>query len=131
MAKKHIVSVGYMKFGYDSIKAATDLVAILSKGALLEYDYDHPNRGYKPAGEDRVRDIELILNQEFHTPLKAKEEKPLGLPAPKRGSILCICEKSHVAPRQTCPHCGRSFSESHNRTHQDQPIAKQPTLRLV
>jgi hypothetical protein len=101
MSKKHVVSVGYMKFGFDSIKAATDLVALLSKATPLDYEFDHPLRGYKPADDERCRDIELTLNQHFHPKRAAKTEKPLALPKPKRGTILCICEKSSVAPGET------------------------------
>lgn len=69
-------------------------------------------------------------------PIKAekpvKAAKALTLPAPKRGSILCICEHSYVAPRETCTHCGRPFSESHNRTHGDKPATTTiPQLRLL
>jgi hypothetical protein len=62
----------------------------------------------------------------------AKAPKALTLPSPKRGSILCICEHSYVAPRESCAHCGRSFHESHNRTHVDKPATTtKPQLRLL
>lgn len=128
MAKKHIVEIGYIKFGFDSIKAATDLITILSKAVQVDYDFDSGKGGYIPAKDDRLKDIELKFSQEFTPAQKPKAEKPLALPKPKRGTILCICEKSSVAPGQICAHCGRTFSESHNRTH---GTDSHPKLRLV
>jgi len=129
MAKKHIVEIGYMRFGFDSIKAATDLITILSKAVQVDYDFESGKGGYIPAIEDRLKDIELKLCQEFTPRTKPKVEKPLALPKPKRGTILCICEKSSVSPGQSCVHCGRTFTESHNRTHGSTQI--HPTLRLL
>jgi len=70
----------------------------------------------------------MKLNQNFQEPRKSKVQKPLALPKPKRGTILCICERSSVAPGETCAHCGRTFTESHNRTH---GTDSHPKLRLL
>lgn len=132
MTKKHIVEIGYMKFAFDSIKAATDLVTLINKAIPVDYEFDHPARGYKPAESERSRDIELKLNQVFHPTRQLKEKKALALPAPKRGTILCLCEKSYVAPKQTCPHCGLHFNVSHGRTHErSEQLEIQPKLRLL
>ena len=135
MTKKHIVEIGYMKYAFDSIKAATDLITLINKAIPVDYEFDHPARGYKPAAGGREMDIELKLNQVFHPAHKPKAEKPakhLALPAPKRGTILCVCEKSYVAPKQNCPHCGLHFNVSHGRTHEkSEQLESQPKLRLV
>jgi hypothetical protein len=130
MAKKHIVCIGYMHYAFDSIKAATDCLVLLGKATLCERNYADGKIEYTPnEAPHRSNNLELTLNQNFREPRKAKTEKPLALPKPKRGSILCICERSSVAPGETCTHCGRSFSESHNRTHGTSE--SQPKLRLI
>ena len=113
--KRHIIKVGYYSFATESLTKATRLIELLSGMELSEYDYrDH--KVYRPVPEKDF-DIKLECNQAFEGLERRKPRKPLSLPAPKRGSILCICEKSYVAPRQSCPHCGRAFAESHSRTH--------------
>lgn len=130
MAKKHIVTFGYQKYAFDSVTAASQAVAFFSKLKPVKlctegkYDTWH----YQP-DSDREKEVSLELNQKYRDPVEPKPRKALALPAPKRGTILCICEKSYVAPRESCPHCGRDFSESHNRTHQDKQSG--PHLRLV
>ncbi len=131
MIKKHIIEVGYQKYAVDSITAATQAVAILSKlqRVTLNHDADSSDHWFYQPDEDKHRStIELKLNQNYRDPAKSKPKKALALPAPKRGTILCICEKSYVAPRESCVHCGRAFSESHNRTHS---TASQSKLRLL
>jgi len=136
MAKKHIIEIGYQKFACDSITAATQAIAILSKltKVTLNLEADDSDKWFYEPDTDRRSTVELKLNQNYRErkPEKPlKEPKPLALPKPARGTILCICEKSYVAPRQSCPHCGRAFSESHNRTHQSTATPSHPTLRLV
>ncbi len=86
-----------------------------------------------PRPGEKVSYTTVKMNQPYR-PAKpekpAKAEKPLALPKPKKGSIQCICEHSYVAPRETCAHCGRAFSESHNRTHGD-AIQSKPQLRIL
>lgn len=128
MAKKHIIKFGYRYFAVDSVTAATQAVALLSKLQPVQHvtsgGYD--NWHYAPEDEDvRPREVRLELNQPYREPRKKpdpKPAKPLALPKPARGTIRCICEKSDVAPKQSCTHCGRPFSESHNRTHQSAEI---------
>ena len=137
MATKHIISIGYQHFAVDDKKTAAEAIAVLAKLQPVEHNTDGPydDWHYQPkVGADaRHHEISLKLGQPFR-PLKpekpAKVSKPLTLPAPKRGSILCICEHSYVAPRETCAHCGRSFDESHNRTHGD-ALPVKPQLRLL
>lgn len=119
MAKKHIIKIGYQYFATDSVTAATQAVNLLSRMIQVEFVPRGDGYRYQPKeDESDFRKISLEMNQSFHDPkAKQKDVKPLALPAPKRGSILCICEKSYVAPKQHCPHCGRRFDESHNRTH--------------
>ena len=132
MSKKHIITFGYQDFAVDSITAATQAIALLSKLQPVRYQSKESGEGYHyvPDDRDRYRDVGLKMNQPFQEPKKAKPEKVLALPKPKKGSIMCICEKSHVAPKETCPHCGRPFAESHNRTHDDATPIK-PQLRLL
>ncbi len=131
MAKKHIVKIGYQYFATDSINAATGLIAILAKMQKARFKPNTEGYCYEP-DPDKL-EIGLEMNQHFVDPEAklAKPAKPQALPKPARGSIRCICDKSDVSPRQSCPHCGRPFSESHNRTHGDTNIASHPTLRLV
>lgn len=132
MAKKHIITIGYQDYACDSVTAATQAVAILTKLQPVRYVTEGDSDGwhYAPQEVGRRENVELKMNQPFREPRKPKPEKPLALPKPKRGSILCICEKSFVAPRETCPHCGRPFAESHGRTHDDS-IESEPRLRLL
>lgn len=129
MRKKHIIKFGHQYFAVDSITAATNAVALLSKLQTCKYvtDGEYENWHYAPDDKE-ARPVTLEMNQPYLEPRKPKAEKPLGLPKPKRGTILCICERSSVAPGETCAHCGRSFTESHNRTHGDD---SSPKLRLV
>lgn len=122
MAKKHIIEIGYQKFAVDSITAATQAIAILSKltKVSLNHEAADSDKWFYEPDTDRHSSVELKLNQNYRdrkTEAQPKAPKPLALPKPARGTILCICEKSYVAPKESCPHCGRPFSESHNRTH--------------
>lgn len=133
MTKKHIISFGLYDYALDSITAATQTMAVLAKLRPVRYKSDgNGNYAYEPATDEDIprNQPKLEMNQPYREARKPKAEKPLALPTPKRGSILCICEKSYVAPKQSCPHCGRPFSESHNRTHGDQSDS-QPKLRLI
>lgn len=135
MARKHIIYFSGHEFACDSITAATQIVAALSKlrpaKHVTEGHYDDWH--YAPDDRDfKQPDVSLKLNQEFREPRKPKSEKSLHLPAPKRGSILCLCERSYVAPKQNCPSCGLAFNVSHGRTHeQAEQTANQAKLRLI
>lgn len=135
MATKHIIKIGYQAFACDDRKTASELLALFAKLQAVDHVTDGPvdEWYYTPEIGINSRDITLKPNQLFR-PTKSekpvKAAKALTLPAPKRGSILCICEHSYVAPRETCAHCGRSFAESHNRTHGD-AIQSKPQLRLL
>jgi hypothetical protein len=127
--KKHIVTFGPYDFAVDSVSAATQAVALLSKMTPVRFRKVGEKFCYQEEERDRTHEVKLELNKEFMPLDKPKPEpKALALPKPKRGTILCICEKSHVAPRETCPHCGRDFSESHNRAHSSK---NEPHLRLI
>ncbi len=133
MTKKHIVSFGYCDYAFDSVTAATTAVAILAKFKPVKFctDGESKNWHYRPAEEDRRDEVKLEMNQPYRDSAAKPEKaaKPLALPKPARGTIRCICEKSDVAPRQSCTHCGRPFSESHNRTHGTKDTG--PHLRLL
>jgi hypothetical protein len=131
MPKKHIVSIGPYYYAADSVTAATRAVEAISKLSPVEFAVDDSGSFYRPcdAEEESHQRVELKMHQDVRIPPKRKKSKAKSLPAPKRGSILCICEKSYVAPRQSCPHCGRPFSESHARTHDDGDDT--PKLRLL
>lgn len=133
VSKKHIITFNGYHFAADSIAMATKAVEVLSKLKPCRHITSGGYEDWHFAPEDRevfLRfDLEVRMNQEYRERQKPKAEKTLALPAPKRGSILCICEKSYVAPRQVCPHCGRTFSESHNRTHSNSE--SEPKLRLI
>ena len=134
MEKKHIIRFGYQSYAVDSISAATQAVALLSKLQPVEHMLEGRSSDewyWTPESREDRKTVSLELNQNYRGPkTKKAQEEPLGLPKPKRGTILCICEKSCVAPGETCTHCGRPFSESHNRTH-GSDHAKGPTLRLL
>lgn len=131
MAKKHIVKIGYQYYATDSINLATTLIANLAKMQKARYKPECSGYVYEP-DPDKM-EISLEMNQRFEDPAAkpVKPTKPLALPKPARGTIRCICDKSDVAPRQTCPHCGRPFGESHNRTHGSTTTEVHPTLRLL
>lgn len=120
MAKKHIITLGSYSYAFDSVSAAIKAMELISKAQTVVFvcKGDYKEWHYTPDLEYR-NDATLKLNEEFRAPVPkpAKASKPLALPKPARGTILCICEKSYVAPKESCPHCGRPFSESHNRTH--------------
>jgi hypothetical protein len=128
--KKHIVEISGCYYAADSITAATAAVAALAKLTPVEFDYEL--RCYRPTDKyESLHSPKLETNQPYRPADKPKTEKPakaLALPAPNRGSILCLCEHSYVAPRQSCPHCGRDFAESHARTHE---TTKQTDLKLL
>jgi hypothetical protein len=119
MAKstRHIVSIGYRHFACESMTAASQLINLLSKTTPAERSYEDHETWYQPSAQKRDNEITLEANRPWRDP-NAKPPKGIrALPAPRRGSILCICEKSWVAPRHNCPSCGRAFTESANRTH--------------
>lgn len=132
MAKKHILTVGLYDFAFDSITAATNVLKILEKAIPCDWTSNPDGKSYyeEDTSENR-RESRLELNQDFRPKRPVKAVKPLALPAPKRGTILCICEKSYVAPREICPHCGRAFTESHSRTHKSTAIEKAEQPRLL
>lgn len=129
MKKKHIINISCYHFAFDSVTAATTVIAAISKAEQVDYDYESGKIYYPLKNDERACEFSLELNQNYRPPAPPKPEpKAIALPKPKRGTILCICEKSYVAPRESCPSCGRDFSESHNRTHTKSTDAK---LRLL
>ena len=117
---RHIVSYGYQHYAFASLAKAADAVKFFSSLERVSRQIgpeDHDYMYFTPELEKDKTKIELETNCRYVPAEPPKPTKILGLPAPKRGSILCICEKSYVAPRHTCPHCGRAFTESHNRNH--------------
>ncbi|MCW1883976.1 hypothetical protein OKA04_04500 [Luteolibacter flavescens] len=134
MSKKHIITFGYQDYAVDSLAAATSAITLLAKLTPVRYVTEGDSDGWHYTPDERQhqreREVSLKMNQPFRDAAKEKKPKPLALPKPKRGSIMCICEKSHVAPKETCPHCGRAFAESHNRTH-GSDIESKPQLRLL
>lgn len=135
MPRKHIIQIDYVSYVVESATAATQLITQLAKlkRVARRTEAEDPNDWYyeEEAGAREI-EVSLKLNQPFREARKItpKAGKPLALPKPKKGSILCICEHSYVAPRETCTHCGRPFSESHNRTHGD-TVSPKPQLRLL
>ncbi|MFT3989961.1 MAG: hypothetical protein QM680_00990 [Luteolibacter sp.] len=133
MKKVHIVRIGYQAYAFESIDAASKAIAFFGKLQKVRWNpnSDNPNdRGfYEPDSDEYTKRIDLESNQSYRDPAKPEQVKSLALPKPKRGTILCICEKSYVAPRTSCAHCGRPFSESHNRTHKSD--APSSNLRLL
>jgi hypothetical protein len=137
MATRHILTIDHQDFVVESAAQATQLLTLLAKLKKVRLNHEAKSSLDWFYEDDPVclRQIEasLKMNQPYRAarPEKAsKPEKPLALPKPKKGSILCICEKSYVAPRENCPHCGRLFAESHNRTHGD-AVPVKPQLRLL
>lgn len=131
---RHIVKFGHQNFAFASINKAADAVKFFSSLERVKMEIGPESSDYifyTPETHDDRSKIELITAARYVPAKPPKEEKPLALPKPPRGTIRCICEKSDVAPKQSCAHCGRPFSESHNRTHQGDPIRSHPTLRLI
>jgi hypothetical protein len=132
MKKVHIVSFGYRDYAFTSIAKAADAVKFLATLTPVKFTYvsgDGPAY-YIPDPETQHHDVKLELNQNFRDAEKPeKAAKTLALPKPKRGTIRCICGFSDVAPKQSCVHCGKPFSESHNRTHSSKDNG--PNLRLI
>jgi len=138
MATRHIIIIDHQEFAIESASQASQLLTLLAKLQKVRLNIEaDSSRGWFYEEDPichRQLEASLTMNQPFRAakPEKpAKAEKPLALPKPKKGSILCICERSYAAPRETCPHCGRAFSESHNRTHGDTPVVTKPQLRLL
>ena len=132
MKKVHIVSFGYCDYAFDSVTKATDAVKLFSSLRRVKFVHipgDKPSY-YVTHPEDRGGEVKLEMNQYFRDAAKPeKAPKPLALPKPARGTIRCICGFSDVAPKQSCTHCGRPFSESHNRTPSTPDNG--PHLRLI
>lgn len=126
MKEKYIITIGYHKYAVDSLSAATAAINLFAKLMPVRWvtEADSSEDWYYTPDPDKRESEIAIKRGRFFDPAaqSSRPRKSIGLPAPKRGSILCICEMSWVSPRQTCPHCGRAFSESHNRTHK--PTAK-------
>lgn len=119
MAKstRHIVSIGYRHFAFESMTAASQAISLLSKATSADRSYEEHQTWYQPAADKRDNEITLEANRPWRDPNAKPSKGPKGLPAPARGSILCICERSWLSPRQNCPSCGRPYTESANRTH--------------
>ena len=136
MEKRHIITIDYVPYAVESAAQATQLLTILAKLRKVQRNTDaEDSAGWFYEDEPRSSrelEVSLKMNQPYRLakPVNPpKAEKPLALPKPKKGSIQCLCEHSYVAPRETCTHCGRPFSESHNRTHGDAiPTKSQPRL---
>lgn len=127
--RKHIVKIGYQHYATDSITAAADLIKLISKFQPAKWVYEDGKSHFQP-DPDRDLRMEMSPNQQFIDPDKPETKPaPLSLPKPKRGTILCLCEKSYVAPRGTCPSCGLAFAVSHARTHDG--TAQQTNLRIL
>lgn len=135
MATRHIITIDHRDFAVESAATATQLLNLLAKLKKVRFNHEAESSRdwFYEEDLDHGRQIEasLKMNQPFAASKPAKPEKPLALPRPKKGSIQCICEHSYVAPRETCAHCGRPFSESHNRTHGDTAQKPKSQLRLL
>ena len=117
---RHIVTFVYQKYAFTSLSKAADAVKFFSSVEKVSMEIGPETRDYiyyTPEFETEKNKVELATDCRYVPAKPPKELKPLALPSPKRGIILCICEKSYVAPKESCPHCGRPFSESHGRTH--------------
>jgi hypothetical protein len=81
MAKKHIIEIGYQKFACDSITAATQAIAILSKltKVRLNIDADNSDHWFYEPDSERDSSVELKLNQKYRD---RKAEKPVKTPNP-------------------------------------------------
>lgn len=118
MKKKHIVGIGFQYFAVDSISAATQLISILSKATEVkrvwdvEWDVEIGRDAKYWEAEDSKKEFTLVADQSVKMPEAKDKSDALRLPQPKRGAILCLCEKSYVAPRDNCVHCGRNFRQN-------------------
>lgn len=105
MAKKNIkpvVRFCHHSFVFDSIDQAANAIKFFGKLRPVEFtNEDDDGYHFKPDEDDQPR-IELLTEYEFRPTRKLK-----GLPAPKRGTVLCtMCESVSVRPGQACESCG-------------------------
>jgi hypothetical protein len=118
MRKKHILTIGFQDYAFDSITQATNVLRALEKAIPVKWvagPGSEPSY-YEPEAVKSRHETELKMNQLFKMPPPPPKAK--ALPAPKRGVIRCQCGMADVAPRTACIACGTPFSVSHNRTHQ-------------
>ena len=137
MATRHIITIDHQDYAVESAAQASQILTLLAKLKKVRLNIEaESSRGWFYEDDTichRQIEASLKMNQPYRAPKPeqpVKAVKPLALPKPKKGSILCICEHSYVAPRERCAHCGRLFAESHNRTHGDAAPSK-PQLRLL
>lgn len=99
---KTIVLYDSRAYVFDSISQAADAIKFFGKLRPVDFTKDDGDdrSHYKPS-ENRF-DIEIENNREFR-----ETPKRIGLPAPKRGTVLCtMCESVSVRPGSACDSCG-------------------------
>ena len=106
MKKAPIISIAHQDYICKSVTHAADLLKLLSSltPCSLKHSNSYHERWYEEE-EDRPLNIGLHASEEVRM-----KPKRLALPAPKRGSVRCICGHSDVAPRQNCPSCDRFYN---------------------
>lgn len=67
MAKKHIITFAYQDYAVDSVTAATQAVALLSKLQPVRYNTEGDSDGwhYVPDEKSHRREVGLKMNQPF------------------------------------------------------------------
>jgi hypothetical protein len=102
-----IIEFYHRSFRVKSIAKATELAKLMSE--LVEVEFKHsPDYGkswYEEVDPDGSGlEVKLQVSKEVR-----KRPARLGLPAPKRGSILCICGRATVRQGESCPSCDLPF----------------------
>lgn len=107
MKKAPIISIAHCDYICKSVSHAAELVKLLSSliPCSLKHSHEYRDRWYQEE-EDRPLNIELHASEEVRM-----KPKRLALPAPKRGTIRCVCGHSDVAPGHICQSCERPYNQ--------------------
>ena len=101
---KPVVRFDHSYYVFENLDQAANAIKFFAKLRRVQWQSNDPESGghYRPADEDRNSDIELETRFEYR-----EKPKLVGLPAPKRGTVLCtMCESVSVRPGTACGSCG-------------------------
>lgn len=105
MAKKNlkpVVRFHHRSYVFDTLNQAADAIKFFGKLRPVDFTNEDGDGFHFKPDEDASTEIELLTNYEFRQTRKLK-----GLPAPKRGTVLCaMCESVSVRPGHACESCG-------------------------
>jgi hypothetical protein len=103
--KAPLIEINGSDYMVKSVAKATELAKLLSELVPLEMKHSATYHEVWYEESDRCQmDIKLKIAVEIR-----KKPKRLELPAPKRGSVLCVCGRSTVSRGESCPSCDMPF----------------------